>query len=67
MSQTKDNLNLQEDMLRRAKAGDKEAIKWNRDLIIRFAKAAPVEDMLDIADYITDFLRRHIKNHLRNN
>lgn len=67
MSKAQENLNFQEEMLRRAKAGDEAAIEWNRDIIRQAADKAPINDMLEIADFITDFLRRHIKNHIQNN
>ena len=67
MSQAQENLNFQEEMLRRAKEGDEAAIEWNRDLIRQSADKAPVNDMLEIADFLTDFLRRYIKNYIQNN
>ena len=56
-----------EKMLRDAKGGDTSAVDLLRDLVASSARSAPPGDLIDIADYIVGFLRRHVREHVARN
>lgn len=71
MSRQQKNLDYMETKLIQARKGigvtKEEAIKFLREVVVDTAEKAPEEDLIEIADFITGFLRRHIQKHTDSN
>lgn len=51
----------------RAREGDAEALDLLRAFVAESSRKAPPGDLVDIADYVLDFLRRHVREHVSKN
>lgn len=60
-------LELGEKLLAEARLGDDNALAQLRLLVEKSAYAAPDNELLEIAEFITDLLRRHIRRCLEGN
>lgn len=56
-----------EKLLTEARNGDAGATAVLRDLVARSARSAPTSDLIEIADFITGFLRQHVREHVAKN
>ena len=62
-----EQLSIVERLLNNARAGDTGATEDLRELVAGSARSAPPGDLIEIADFVTGFLRRHVRQQLSNN
>jgi hypothetical protein len=62
-----EQLSRLESLLRKAQAGDEESVCILRDYVAECARKTPTSDLIAIADFVTDFLRRHVKDYVSRN
>jgi hypothetical protein len=67
MSYNAENMAHFERVLSDAKAGDSTAIEMVRKVMRDVGDKAPAEELISIADFTADILRRHIRDHIAKN